>query len=281
MTLIETIRGMIAEGQTEKSLDELLNYVKDNNGEVMDKLILLKSRMKNLNKSIVSGTIDNEEAVLERAKINESVLKILNEITPSYLGQSSPVRNVTVLPKQAQKSSNKTWIYVLVGVIIVGIAIAIYNTPGSMQPTTPIQQNMPNPISKPEILVQAPLYQPNIFKNNEYWMRIWLPGRIVGGQGKTCFLVTHFLYNGKLLMANPKDVTFRDIQGNVAIGTQPFTIPSNDFDVSLTVMEIPYSSFNLTYTGWKVENVLDMDVDVYMDGVFMMKSPSQRFKVNW
>jgi Effector-associated domain 11 len=275
MTLIETIRDMIAEGQTEKSLDELLNYVKDNNDEVMDKLILLKSRMKNLNKSIVSGTIDNEEAVLERAKINESVLKILNEITPSYLGQSSPVRNVAVLPKQAQKSSNKTWIYVLVGVIIVGIAIAIYNTPASMQQNTPI------PISKPEIFVQAPLYQPNIFKNNEYWMRIWLPGRIVGGQGRLCILVTHFLYNGKLLFANPKDVIFRDIQGNVAAYTQPFTIPTNDFDVSSMVMEIPYSSFNLTYTGGKVNNSLDMNVDVYIDGVFMMKSEKQSFGVNW
>ena len=251
------------------------HYVKDNNEEVMDKLILLKSRMKNLNKSIVSGTIDNEEAVLERAKINESVLKILNEITPSYLEHGSPARNIAVFPKHAEKSTNKTWIYVLVGVIIVGIAIAIYYTPGSMQQNTPIS------ISKPEIFVQVPLYQPNIFKNNEYWMRIWLPGRIVGGQGRSCMLVTHFLYNGKLLFANPKDVIFRDIQGNVAVYTQPFTIPSNDFDVSPMVMEIPYSSFNLNYTGGKVNNSLDMNVDVYIDGVFMMKSEKQSFGVNW
>jgi Effector-associated domain 11 len=281
MTLIETIRDMIAEGQTEKSLDELLNYVKDNNDEVMDKLILLKSRMNNLNKSIVSGTIDNEEAVLERAKINESVLKILNEITPSYLEHGSPTRNTAIFLKHPQKSSNKTWIYVLVGVVIAGVAIAIYNMPPSVQQTTPIQQKTPLSFSQPQIFVQVPLYQPNILKNNEYWMRIWLPGRIVGGQGRTCMLVTHFLYNGKLLFAHPKEVIFRDIYGNVAVGTQPFIISSNDFDVSSMVMEIPYSSLNLNYTGGKVENTIDMNVDVYIDGVFMAKSDKQSFGVKW
>lgn len=89
MTLIDQIRDMIAEGETEKSLDELYTYVKENNADIIDQLVMLRNRNRNLQRSIQMGTMDTQDASLERAKINEAILKLLPQLTPEYLAQAS------------------------------------------------------------------------------------------------------------------------------------------------------------------------------------------------
>lgn len=280
MTLIEKIREMIAEGQTEKSLDELLNYVKDNNDDVIDRLILLKSRINNLNKSIISGTVENEEATLERAKINEAVLKLLSEITPSYLEQSHQIEKTK--NEKIEKPKSKTWLYVLLGVIAIGLLIVINTTsePNDMT-TTPVEPNAALEPTQVFVSAQAPIADYDLQINNEKWMRIRLPGKIMNAQGRTCYLITHFLYNGKVWQAAPNDVRFRDSNGNVAVYTQRFIVPSNDYDLTPIYMDIPYSSLNLAYTGGKQRNDIEMYIQVFIDEQPVWTSPTSKFWVMW
>ncbi len=92
MTLIDQIRDMISEGETEKSLEELYIYVKENNADIIDNLVMLRSRMRNLQHSVQMGTMSNQDAAFERAKINEAILKLLPQLTPEYLAQASKRR---------------------------------------------------------------------------------------------------------------------------------------------------------------------------------------------
>ena len=92
MTLIDQIRDLIAEGETQRSLDELYNYVKENNADVIDNLVMLRSRMQTLQRSVQNGTMDDQDAALERAKINEAILKLLPQLTPEYLAQANQRR---------------------------------------------------------------------------------------------------------------------------------------------------------------------------------------------
>ncbi|MCW5920925.1 MAG: hypothetical protein KIS77_01175 [Saprospiraceae bacterium] len=89
MTLIDQIRDLIAEGETQRSLDELYKYVKESNADVIDNLVMLRGRMQDLQRSINNGTMDNQTAALERAKINEAILKMLPQLTPEYLAEAS------------------------------------------------------------------------------------------------------------------------------------------------------------------------------------------------
>ena len=92
MTLIDQIRDLIAEGETQRSLDELYKYVKESNADVIDHLVMLRSRMQNLQRAVSNGTMDEQDAAMERAKINEAILKLLPQLTPEYLAEASKRR---------------------------------------------------------------------------------------------------------------------------------------------------------------------------------------------
>lgn len=106
MTLIDQIRDMISEGETEKSLEELYIYVKENNADIIDNLVMLRSRMRNLQHAVQMGTMSSQDAAFERAKINEAILKMLPQLTPEYLAQASKRRE----PIQ-QSASNRSTAY--------------------------------------------------------------------------------------------------------------------------------------------------------------------------
>lgn len=117
MTLIEKIREMIAEGETERSLKELYDYVKENNADVIDKLIMLRNRMQNLQNSLSIGTIDEQDASIERAKINEAILKLLPQLTPEYLAQAAQKVEMVHPERQAAPppTRNKNLLYIIGG----------------------------------------------------------------------------------------------------------------------------------------------------------------------
>lgn len=150
MTLIDQIRDMIAEGETEKSLDELYTYVKENNADIIDQLVMLRNRNRNLQRSIQMGTMDAQDASLERAKINEAILKLLPQLTPEYLAQASKrlerePATVNIAPQRTSAPTQSNLKYYLIGggaVLLVIILIAMLGgdsqdtsaTPPSQQP---------------------------------------------------------------------------------------------------------------------------------------------------
>lgn len=137
MTLIDQIREMIAEGETERSLKELYNYVKENNADVTDKLVMLRSRMQNLQNAIQNGTMDDQGAAIERAKINEAILKLLPQLTPEYLAQESQfkaqVQQRTVTEKSSSTPApNRKMLYIAgAAVLFVIILIVVISNLGS------------------------------------------------------------------------------------------------------------------------------------------------------
>lgn len=95
MTLVDQIRELIAEGQTEKSLDELYRFVKENNADIIDNLVMLRNRMQSVERAVNVGTMSSQEAALERAKINDAILKLLPQLTPEYLAEASKRKTST------------------------------------------------------------------------------------------------------------------------------------------------------------------------------------------
>lgn len=149
MTLIEKIREMIAEGETERSLKELYEYVKENNADVIDKLIMLRSRMQNLQNALLTGTMDEQDASIERAKINEAILKLLPQLTPEYLAQTNQMKEseqyAITAPKLTSAATtpiNRKKIYIIGGVIglVLLVIILIFNNSGSSGNEDLVQQ---------------------------------------------------------------------------------------------------------------------------------------------
>lgn len=133
MTLIDQIRDLIAEGETERSLDELYKYVKESNADVIDNLVMLRSRMQSLQRSVNNGTMDHQAATLERAKINESILKLLPQLTPEYLAKASNRREQMQYappPAVTAPARDNKKIYMIAGgavVVLIVIMMALSN----------------------------------------------------------------------------------------------------------------------------------------------------------
>lgn len=129
MTLIDQIREMIAEGETEKSLDELYQYVKENNAEIIDSLVMLRSRLKSIEDSLIRGTMDDDDANLERAKINDAILRLLPQLTPEYIAKNKAATPVYATPQPAKTGGiDKKWLYMGIGggaVILLILILAL------------------------------------------------------------------------------------------------------------------------------------------------------------
>jgi|GEM_PF-1614033 len=139
MTLIDQIRDLIAEGETQRSLDELYKYVKESNADVIDNLVMLRSRMQNLQRAVHNGTMDDHAAALERAKINEAILKLLPQLTPEYLAEASkrkePIRHTaaataTATPSEAPARDMKKMYLIGGGALLVVILLIVMLTRG-------------------------------------------------------------------------------------------------------------------------------------------------------
>lgn len=140
MTLIDQIRDLIAEGETEKSLDELYNYVKANNADVIDNLVMMRSRMQNLRRAVQNGTMNDQDAAIERAKINDAILKLLPQLTPEYLAEASKRREplqyaATPGNAPAAPARNMKMLYIIGGALLLVIALIIMFSRGGEDDT--------------------------------------------------------------------------------------------------------------------------------------------------
>lgn len=126
MTLIDQIREMIAEGETEKSLDELYKYVKENNAEIIDSLVMLRSRLKSIEDGIIRGTMDDDDANLERAKVNDAILRLLPQLTPEYIAENKSATHVYTTPRPTKTGGiDKKWLYMGIGGAAVILLILV------------------------------------------------------------------------------------------------------------------------------------------------------------
>ncbi len=270
MTIIDRIKDLVAEGETEKSIDELLNYVKTQDNELTDRIILLKSRMHDLNDAIHSGTINDTEASIQRAKINESILRILHNITPSYL-ESRPGKqkqrnfNQSSPPSPSGKSRNWLILFGVIAVLIIGY-FAINESPIT---------------TAPEVKLELPVFKHNVVLNSDYWMEIKVPGTISEAKGSKCQLVVRFLSKGQFIPARLDEVSYKDWQGNVAAGTEPFIIPSNKYQLEEHIIRIPYRSFNLPESGGQTTHTLHLYAELFLNDLSVKLTPSQTFYVTW
>jgi hypothetical protein len=80
MNIYDKIRELLEENQTDDALAELLKYVRENNRDVLDRVVLLKSRLKELNENMNKGLMTNDSASIEDLKIKDSMLKVLREL---------------------------------------------------------------------------------------------------------------------------------------------------------------------------------------------------------
>ncbi len=120
MTLIDKIRELIAEGETEKSLEELYDYVREHHADIIDTLVLLRNRIRGIEEEVIKGTMDQQMASLERAKVNDAILKLLPQLTPEYAAQAAKWQQGALASKPSSPQKATNW--PLVG---GGIALAV------------------------------------------------------------------------------------------------------------------------------------------------------------
>lgn len=86
MNIIEhfkSIRNHIEKGRINEAIDKL--QFLSNKSSILDKVILQKSRLSELNKIILNGTLSYEEGNITRNQITSSILNLANEIEKEIL----------------------------------------------------------------------------------------------------------------------------------------------------------------------------------------------------
>lgn len=76
---IDDIQNYIAKGNTRKAIDALLDLPNVDNQQ-QNQVLLLSGRLAQLDRQINMGIIDSANAGIERARINNAVLNLLNEL---------------------------------------------------------------------------------------------------------------------------------------------------------------------------------------------------------
>lgn len=126
---IENIRDLIAEGETEKSLDELYRFVRETDNELLDRLVLLRNRMKKIQRDLQVGTLDDDSEYQERAKINEAILLFLRQLSPEYLSlgdkEEAQTQSINTTPPAHAPSAanNRKTIYMVGGAICLLVVL--------------------------------------------------------------------------------------------------------------------------------------------------------------
>ena len=134
--LIERIRDMIAEGETEKSLDELYQFVRQADNELLDRLVLLRNRMRKLQRDVQSGVLDDDDEYQERAKINEALFMFMRQMTPEYMSLNANAKEEEKYAPTEPRHSTQTPArdmkpFYISGGVVVLLAILFFMFRGS------------------------------------------------------------------------------------------------------------------------------------------------------
>jgi hypothetical protein len=87
--------------------------------------------------------------------------------------------------------------------------------------------------------------------------------------------------NGQMLVANFQERSFRDVTGQVAVGTQPMGLSQDRVDLRGFPFFIPYYALNMRPTGGRMRYQLFATVFVYVDGFEVARSGTIPFVLVW
>lgn len=101
---LKKIKYLIADGETKKALDSLLHISEKFSVEIENEIVLIRSRLLQLEKKYHSGTSDGENT--ERAKIDQSALRLLRRIREKHPSFSLIQKEVSSVEEQKSISKN-------------------------------------------------------------------------------------------------------------------------------------------------------------------------------
>lgn len=135
----------------------------------------------------------------------------------------------------------------------------------------------PEPVPAPAVQISRPEVAHNvpISALGGTWpgMNIRVPGSISGAKGSNAQVLVRFYFpDGRALLANPMEPTFRDAHGLAATGTPVGEVFSDSAGLESHVMSIPYYALNLVPTGGRQRYDLSVVASVYLDGFEVVRS---------
>jgi TIR domain len=145
-------------------------------------------------------------------------------------------------------------------------------------------QALPTPgiANAPRGVLAPPAIQHNVIRNGVGCMDLHVSGTLEGAAGHSAQLVVRFFFpDGRMLIANVQEWTYRDSVGAVAAYTPPLLVTSPSFDLSGLFLTIPYYALNLVPTGMRTQYALTALAEVYVDGALALRSGPSPFSVWW
>ncbi|MEK7256394.1 MAG: hypothetical protein AAB316_16690 [Bacteroidota bacterium] len=140
MENIKKIKDLIAEDQLEESLNELDALTVEKNYELQNGIISLRRRLKDLKRGELSGALSYQDISQEKAKINDALLDLLNELEGAPTAKQAPVAAraaAAPAPKPAAKpatSGSKKMVWMVVGAIALVIVLVVIFSPSGSTP---------------------------------------------------------------------------------------------------------------------------------------------------
>ncbi|MCO6491927.1 MAG: tetratricopeptide repeat protein [Phaeodactylibacter sp.] len=93
-TLTDELKRLISEGELRKAIDRIFQYIGENKGikgmlDLEDDVVILSNRLGQLEKKEMLGTASGDEIRIERARINQSLLLVIRNISNPSKGKKA------------------------------------------------------------------------------------------------------------------------------------------------------------------------------------------------
>lgn len=162
-TIINQIQQLIARGKTEQAVELLIELTFTAHKEFYETALLLKNRIKTLDKDVIEGVLNHSEQNIERLKISKSLLSLTSSIeegalktivpisTPSV---SEPIMPTPQMPPSLFWNKRKVWVTAFLGVTLLTlIAYFSWDKKGAttVSPTA-FAPVIPAPIAPPPVV---------------------------------------------------------------------------------------------------------------------------------
>ncbi len=101
----DKVKSLIGENKLKEAIDLLLSHYKGSDNENV--VLIIKSKLVELNKKENIGVIDNDQSNLERNKIRHSILNIVDEEILSKEKQDTEAKEIS--PNEWSKTPSKSF----------------------------------------------------------------------------------------------------------------------------------------------------------------------------
>jgi hypothetical protein len=128
---IKLLKELIANNETEESLDELSKWTTEKNYEIQNTIIQLRRRFKELRSAEMTGALSFQEISQEKAKINNAILDLLQQLenpdTQSTAPRKAPAAAVQppLAANQNSGSGKKTMVMVVAAIAVIVLVVIL------------------------------------------------------------------------------------------------------------------------------------------------------------